>query len=72
MSFQTASEKGIAMRLLMLLLGLAGYPAAGAAQETDDAAIAINPLDFVPLEVGNRWTYEHRYSNVDPLDFNHS
>ena len=54
------------MRLLMLLLVLAGYPAAGVAQETDDAAIAINPLDFVPLEVGNRWTYEHRYFNVDP------
>ena len=51
------------MRLLMLLLVLAGYPAAGAAQETDDAAIAINPLDFVPLEVGNRWTYEHLYWN---------
>ena len=51
------------MRLLMLLLVLAGYTAAGAAQETDDATIEINPLDFVPLEVGNRWTYEHLYWN---------
>lgn len=53
------------MRLLMLLLVLAGYTATGAARETDDAALAINPLDFVPLEVGNRWTYEHRYLNHD-------
>ena len=51
------------MRLLMLLLVfLVGYTAAGVAQETDDA-IEINPLDFVPLEVGNRWTYEHVYLN---------
>ena len=50
------------MRLLMLLLVfLAGYTAAGAAQETEDAAIEINPLDYVPLEVGNRWTYSHYY-----------
>ena len=51
------------MRLLMLLLVfLAGYTAVGDAQETD-AAVEINPLDFVPLEVGNRWTYEHVYVN---------
>ena len=57
------------MRLLMLLLVfLAGYTAAGIAQETDDVApieIEINPLDFVPLEVGNRWTYDHLYINYD-------
>ena len=52
------------MRLLMLLLVfLAGYTATVAAQETDDAAIEINPLDYVPLAVGNRWTYEHVYQN---------
>ena len=52
------------MRLLMLLLVfLAGYTAAGAAQETDDAALEINPFDYLPLEVGNRWTYEHVYQN---------
>ena len=52
------------MRLLLLLLVfLAGYPAAGAARETAEDAIEINPLDYVPLEVGNRWTYEHRYFN---------
>ncbi len=57
---------GVVMRLLMLLLVFqAGYTAAGSAQETDDAASAINPLDFVLLEVGNRWTYEHLYINYD-------
>lgn len=54
------------MRLLLLLLVfLAGYPAAGAARETEEDAIQINPLDYVPLEVGNRWTYEHLYINSD-------
>ena len=53
------------MRLLVLVLVfLAGYTAAWAAQEIDDA-IELNPLDFVPLEVGNRWTYEHLYINYD-------
>ena len=58
------------MRLLMLLLVfLAGYTAAGDAQETEDA-VGINPLDYLPLEVGNRWTYEHIYENdVDSLTF---
>ena len=52
------------MRLLMLLLVFqVGYTAVGDAQEIDDAAIEINPLDYVPLEVGNRWTYEHFYMN---------
>ena len=52
------------MRLLMLLLVfLAGYTTAVVAQETEDAAIEINPLDYVPLAVGNRWTYEHFYMN---------
>lgn len=49
--------------LTLLLVFLAGYIAAVAAQETDDAAIEINPRDYVPLEVGNRWTYEHIYDN---------
>ena len=53
------------MRLLMLLLVfLAGYTAVGDAQETDDA-VEINPLDYVLLEVGNHWTYEHVYINYD-------
>ena len=53
------------MRLLMLLLiFLTGYTAVGDAQETDDT-IELNPLDFVPLEVGNRWTYAHLYINYD-------
>ena len=50
------------MRWLVLsLIFLTGYTAAVAAQETDDTAIELNPLDYVPLEVGNRWTYEHSY-----------
>ncbi len=52
------------MRCLMLLLVfLAGYTASGTAQEVDDAAIEINPLDYVPLAVGNRWTYGHYHWN---------
>ena len=65
------------MRLLMLLLVFqAGYTAAGAEHEIEDAApieIELNPLDYVPLAVGNRWTYEHYYENYlhgagDPFD----
>ena len=53
----------IGIRLLMLLLVfLTGCTTAWAAQKIDNA-IEINPLDFVPLEVGNRWTYEHLYIN---------
>ena len=38
---------------------------AGAAQVTEDAdPIELNPSDYVPLEVGNRWTYKHVYSNA--------
>ena len=37
---------------------------AGAAQVTEDAdPIELNPSDYVPLEVGNRWTYRHIYLN---------
>ena len=54
------------MRLLMLLLiFLVGYTAVGDARESEDAAIELNPLDFVLLEVGNRWTYDHLYINYD-------
>ena len=54
------------MRLLMLLLVFqVGYTATGDTQEIDEAAIEINPLDYVLLEVGNRWTYEHLYINDD-------
>ncbi|MCE2448050.1 MAG: hypothetical protein J4F35_06595 [Candidatus Latescibacteria bacterium] len=54
---------------MLLLVFLAGYTAAGDAQEIDDA-VEINPLDYVPLEVGNRWTYEHVYLNdVDSLRY---
>ena len=54
------------MRWLVLLLVLqVGYTAAVAAQEVNEAAspIELNPHDYVPLAVGNRWTYEHFYTN---------
>lgn len=35
---------------------------AGFAQP-DPIQIEVNPSDFVPLAVGNRWTYEHFYYN---------
>ena len=47
--------------LVLSLIFQTSYTAAVAAQETDDTAIELNPLDYVPLEVGNRWTYEHSY-----------
>ena len=50
--------------MVLLLVFLAGYTADVTAQETDDAApIELNPLDYVPLAVGNRWTYKHFYEN---------
>ena len=47
--------------LMVVLVFQAGYNATVAAQE-------INPLDFVPLAVGNRWTYEHLYWNGSYTD----
>lgn len=51
-----------AMRWLVLLLVFqTGYIAA---QEIDEAAAPeLNLHEFVPLEVGNRWTYTHSYFN---------
>ena len=47
--------------LVLSLIFQTSYTADVAAQETDDTAIELNPLDYAPLEVGNRWTYEHSY-----------
>ena len=47
----------------LLLVFLAGYTTAGTAQEVEDVAIELNPLEYVPLAVGNSWTYEHSYWN---------
>ena len=52
------------MRVLVLLLVfLAGYTADVTAQETDDAAsIELpQPEEFLPLAVGNSWTYDYLY-----------
>ena len=54
--------------LMLLLVFLAGYTAAGTAQEVDDAVIEINPSEYVPLAVGNSWTYEHSYVNGSYTD----
>ena len=57
------------MRWLMLLLVfLVGYTADVTVahhenDEPDSLRLELNPLDYVPLAVGNRWTYEHSYSN---------
>ena len=46
-----------ALCLLALLSTQAGY--AG----PDPIELELNPSDFLPLAVGNRWTYEHSYYN---------
>ena len=58
------------MRWPMLLLALQpGYTATAAAHEIAEPDsvggefIELNPPDYVPLAVGNRWTYEHHYWN---------
>ena len=48
-------------RLMLLLLFLLGHFTRGDAQETDP--LEINLADFLPLEVGNRWTFSHEYIN---------
>ena len=49
------------MRLLMLLLVFqVGYTGTVVRSGNRDA-IELNPLDFVPLAVGNRWMYKHVY-----------
>ena len=58
---------GMRWRMLLLVF-LAGYTAdvAVADHEIDESnslRFELNPLDYVPLAVGNRWTYEHSYSN---------
>ena len=56
---------------LLLLVFQAAYSTAVADHEIDEAdppielnPIDLNPADYVPLEVGNRWTYKHRYVNT--------
>lgn len=33
------------------------------ADAQDEDVFAGSPMDFLPLEVGNQWTYEHGYFN---------
>ena len=48
---------------LMAVLALCGAVEADTAME-DTGPIEINPLEYLPLEVGNRWTYEHVYASA--------
>ena len=53
---------------LMALCGLLAWPvqAQTKAEQGDSLAVgngeAEKPTDFVPLAVGNRWTYKHWYT----------
>ena len=42
---------------------LPGYAPAVAPSDPLAGPLAIHPPDYVPLAVGNRWTYEHYYFN---------
>ena len=48
------------MRLVLMLYVLLAWPA----DAQDEAVFAGSPMDFLPLEVGNQWTYEHGYGNL--------
>ncbi len=55
------------MRLPMfMLVFLVSYSAVVAVHEIDEPdslRLELDPHDYVPLAVGNRWTYEHHYAN---------
>ena len=48
---------------MLLLVSLAGGSAPVGAHERigepDSLRVELNPRDYAPLAVGNRWTYEH-------------
>ncbi len=50
----------IALCALMEMLALLVLPADAEVHPTN---IETNPMEFLPLEVGNQWTYEHSYWN---------
>ena len=56
------TKNPLGKRWIVLVFWLAAPPL-GTAQETEDAGMAFSPSDFLPLEVGNRWTFEHWYRN---------
>ncbi len=63
------STAGLMRSLLLLLLLMVGWYGVSHGDhdvEADSSTFepfVIDPKEFVPLEVGNRWTYEHRYTN---------
>ena len=55
------------MRWLMLSLMFLAYTTAVTAHQIDESdalRLELNPYDYVPLAVGNRWTYDHHYLNA--------
>lgn len=48
---------------LIMLHALLALPADAYHHERVEPVIEANSMDFLPLEVGNRWTYEHFYHN---------
>ena len=51
---------------LMAVLALCGAVEADTGERPE-----LNPLEYVPLEVGNRWTYEHYYLNDFYLNYHY-
>ncbi len=58
--------------LLALFFGYVAAVAEHEMGEPDSFELGLNPSDFLPLEVGNRWTFTHEYLNdmygYDPPD----
>ncbi len=50
--------------IALIVLGTILALPAGAQQEQVEQVIEANPADFLPLAVGNKWTYGHTYWNA--------
>ncbi len=58
------STAGLMRSLLLFLLLMVGwYGVSHGDHDVEADSFVIDPKGFVPLEVGNRWTYEHKYIN---------
>lgn len=54
---------GLALCALMEMTALSVLPADADVHSINIEDIEANPMEFLPLEVGNQWTYEHTYWN---------
>ena len=54
-------------RTIIIFLALFFSLPSAAAQE--EGVFERRPTDFLPLEVGNKWTYDHHYVNLSYLQF---